>query len=110
MKKRIFLLVAVLSILAINVSGQSAKKFFKAGNEFIDNKKYEDAIVQFSSAIGLESSNAACYFARGSAYEKVKKYKEAEADYEKSMVFNPKNVGCFISLGKDRIIKAKLNG
>jgi tetratricopeptide (TPR) repeat protein len=100
MKKRIFLLAAVLSILAINVSGQSAKKFFKAGNEFIDNKKYEDAIVQFSSAIGLEPSNAAYYFARGSAYEKVKKYKEAEADYEKSLVFSPKNVGCFISLGR----------
>lgn len=107
MKKRIFLLAVLLSVLAINVSGQSAKKFFKAGNEFIDNKKYEDAIVQFTSAIGLEPSNAEYYYARGSAYEKLKKYNEADADYEKATMFKPKDVAYYISLGRVRNELAK---
>ena len=41
--------------------------------EFVDNLKYDDAIVQFTSAIGLEPSNPDYYYARGQAYEKLVK-------------------------------------
>jgi tetratricopeptide (TPR) repeat protein len=100
MKKRMFLLAAIMALLAVNVFSQNGKKFFKAGNEFVDNMKYEDAIVQFTSAIGLEPSNADYYSARASAYEKVKKYKEASGDYEKAIVFSPKDVTAIVSLGR----------
>ena len=55
--------------------------------EFVENLKYEDAIVQFTSAIGLEPSNPDYYYARGQAYEKLLKYAEAKADYEKAIGF-----------------------
>jgi tetratricopeptide (TPR) repeat protein len=100
MKKRLVFLTAVMLLLTINAFGQNGKKFFKAGNEFIDNLKYEDAIVQFTSALGLEPSNAEYYSARGSAYEKVKKYNEAAADYEKAIMFKPKDVTTIVSLGR----------
>jgi tetratricopeptide (TPR) repeat protein len=100
MKKRLFLLTAVIALLTVNTFGQNARKSFKAGNEFFDNMKYEDAIVQYTSAIGLEPSNEEYYAARGSAYEKVKKYKEAYADYEKAIVFKPKDVTSIVSLGR----------
>jgi tetratricopeptide (TPR) repeat protein len=100
MKKRMFFLAAVMVLLTINAFGQNGKKSFKAGNEFVDNLKYEDAIVQFTSAIGLEPSNAVYYFARGSAYEKVKKYNEASADYDKAIMFKPKDVTTIVSLGR----------
>lgn len=100
MKKRMFLLTAVAALLALNSFGQNGKKFFKAGNEFVENMKYEDAVVQFTSAIGIEPSNAEYYFARGNAYEKIKKYNEAYADYEKAIVFKPKDVASIISLGR----------
>ena len=92
MKKRVFLLTAIFAFATISIFGQNAKKFFKAGNEFVDNKKYEDAIAQFTSAIGLEPSNADYYYARGDCYEKLNKYTEASADYEKALVFQPKEV------------------
>lgn len=95
-----FFLAAVMVLLTINAFGQNGKKSFKAGNEFVDNLKYEDAIVQFTSAIGLEPSNAEYYFARGSAYEKVKKYNEASADYDKAIMFKPKDVTTIVSLGR----------
>ena len=75
------------------------RKSYKAGMEFVDNLKYDDAVVQFTSAIGLEPSNPDYYYARGQAYEKLSKYAEAKADYEKSLVFAPKNVDAMISLG-----------
>lgn len=100
MKKRIFLLTAMTALLTICALGQNAKKFFKAGSEFVENKKYEDAIVQFTSAIGLEPSNAEYYYKRGKAYETINKFDEASADYEKAMVFKPKNVDPIISYAK----------
>jgi tetratricopeptide (TPR) repeat protein len=100
MKRRIFLLTTFIALMTICASGQNGKKFYKAGNDFVEGKKYEDAIVQFTSAIGLEPSNADYYHARGNAYTVLMKYNEAKADYEKALVFDPKNVDIIVSLGK----------
>ncbi len=98
MKKLVFL-IATIILIAVSAFGQNARKSYKAGAEFVDNMKYEDAIVQFTSAIGLEPSNPDYYYARGQAYEKQLKYTEARADFEKAIVFEPKNVNAIISLG-----------
>lgn len=100
MKKSVFIMAALMVVLTIGAYGQNGKKFFKAGTEFVDNLKYEEAIVQFTSAIGLEPSNAEYYYARGNAYEMVKKYTDAYADYEKAIVFKPKDVNSIVSLGR----------
>jgi tetratricopeptide (TPR) repeat protein len=100
MKKKVFFLSAVFVFATFSVFGQSAKKFFKAGNEFLDNNKFEDAIAQYTSAIGLEPSNAEYYSCRGGAYEVLKKYNEAYADFEKAIVFKPKVVDYVVSLGR----------
>ena len=100
MKKRVFLLTTIMALLTISVFGQSAKKYYKAGNEFVENQKYEDAVTQFTSAIGLEPSNSDYYSARANAYEKLNKYKEAYADYEKAVVFEPKEADYFVGLGR----------
>ena len=98
MKKRVFL-VATIILMAVSAFGQNARKSYKAGTEFVDNMKYEDAIIQFTSAIGLEPSNPDYYYARGEAYGKLLKYTEARTDFENAIVFEPKNVNAIISLG-----------
>jgi tetratricopeptide (TPR) repeat protein len=100
MKKRLFLLATLFALLSISVFGQSGKKFYKAGNEFVDNLKYEDAVAQFTSAIGAEPSNADYYSARANANEMLNKYAEAYSDYEKALVFKPKEVDAMVSLGR----------
>ena len=92
-------MATIMTLMAASAFGQSARKYYKAGAEFVDNLKYDDAIVQFTSAIGLEPSNPDYYYARGQAYEMLSKYLEAKADFEKSLVFAPKNVDAMISLG-----------
>jgi tetratricopeptide (TPR) repeat protein len=99
MKKRIFLMATIMTLVAVCAFGQSARKYYKAGVEFVDNLKYDDAIVQFTSALGLEPSNPDYYYARGQAYEKLSKYTEAKVDFEKTLVFAPKDVDAMISLG-----------
>jgi len=100
MKKKIFFIVTIMALASVCVFGQNARKFYKAGTKFIENMKYDDAIVQFTSAIGIEPSNADYYLVRGQAYEMLSKFDEAKADYEKAIVFDPKNVDALISLGE----------
>lgn len=98
MKKLAFLMAAVL-LMAVNSFGQNAKKYYKAGTEFVEKQMYDDAIVQFTSAIGVEPSNPDYYYARGQAYENQSKFVEAKTDYEKTLVFAPKEINAVIGLG-----------
>ncbi|NMC42194.1 MAG: tetratricopeptide repeat protein [Bacteroidales bacterium] len=101
MKSRLFLLSVLLSLFTFSVvSGQSGKKFVKAGNTFLASKKYEDAIAQFTNAITAEPTNASYYYMRGNAYELAGKLNEARADLEKAIVFEAKNIASLISLGR----------
>jgi tetratricopeptide (TPR) repeat protein len=99
MKKLVFLMVTIMALVSICAFGQTARKSYKAGMEFVDNLKYEDAIVQFTGAISLEPSNPDYYYARGQAYEKLSKYTEAKADFEKTLIFAPKEIDAMIRLG-----------
>ena len=92
-------MATMMALVSLCAFGQSAKKYYKAGMEFVENNKWEDAIAQFTSAIGLEPSNADYYFERGKAYEKLVKYTEAKADYEKASVFSPKNTDILVCIG-----------
>jgi tetratricopeptide (TPR) repeat protein len=99
MKKRAFFVVVFFALISAYSFGQNGKKFYKAGTEFVEGSKFDDAIAQFTNAINAEPSNPDYYYARGLAYEKLTKYPEAKADYEKTLVFSPKNVDAIISLG-----------
>ncbi|MFN8239674.1 MAG: tetratricopeptide repeat protein [Bacteroidales bacterium] len=100
MKKRMSFITAFLMVVLIAAQGQTGKKYFKAGSEFMDNMKYEEAVVQFTNAITAEPANPDYYLARGEAYEKMGKNKEAYADFEKTIVFSPKDIGAHISLAR----------
>jgi len=100
MKWKIFSTVLLAFIAMSVVSGQSGKKYFKAGNQFLNSNKYDDAIVQFTNAIGAEPTNADYYAARGSAYELTGKLNEAFADFEKALIFKPKDVPSLINMGR----------
>ncbi|HLN56802.1 MAG TPA: tetratricopeptide repeat protein [Bacteroidales bacterium] len=99
MKKLLFLMSFMVLVFSISSSGQNGKKYYKAGQDFVEGQKFEDAIAQFTSAIGLEPSNPDYYFSRGQVYEKLQKYNEAKTDYEKAVVFAPKNGDAYIRLG-----------
>jgi tetratricopeptide (TPR) repeat protein len=99
MRKRMFFLAIMIALVTVCAFGQNARKYYKAGTEFVESTKYEDAIVQFTSAIGLEPMNPDYYYARGQVYEKLSDMDKARADYEKILVFSPKDVDAIISLG-----------
>lgn len=99
MKSRVVLITILLITTGICSFGQNGKRFYKAGLEFHDKMRYDDAVAQFSEAIAAEPSNAEYYCARGRSYVSLKKNDEAKADFEKALVFNPRYVDALIDLG-----------
>ncbi|MDT8401441.1 MAG: tetratricopeptide repeat protein [Bacteroidales bacterium] len=95
-------LVTLLVLLAVasSLNGQSFRKLRKAAEKFVENGKYEDAIVQYTHAIELKPTKIDLYIARGSVLETIKKYEEAYADYEKARVFDPKEADVLFFLGR----------
>jgi tetratricopeptide (TPR) repeat protein len=96
---RVFFTTLLIALIPVCSMGQNARKFYKAGAELVENKKYEDAVVQFTNAIGMEPSNPDFYIARAQVYMLLIKYAEAKSDYDKAIVFDPKNIDAIISLG-----------
>jgi tetratricopeptide (TPR) repeat protein len=99
MKKHLILLSAFLFVVANITSAQNYKKFYKAGNEFMDMSKYQDAVSQYTKAIEIEPSMEELYVARARAYEKMKDVKSAYNDYETANGFAPRDIDVIIKLG-----------
>ncbi len=87
-------------IFSCHVYGQSAKKFYKTGEDFFEAEKYQDAINQFSSAIALNPEYKEAYMMRGVTYENINEFQKAADDFNRAIIFDPKNEELCYHLGK----------
>jgi len=85
-------LLLSLTILAISVLafGQNPKKFVKVGDEFKDNRKFNEAIEQYTKAIDMDPDFEDAYESRASAYESINDYEKAAEDYNTLSIFDEK--------------------
>ncbi|HYW94370.1 MAG TPA: caspase family protein [Bacteroidales bacterium] len=97
MMKTYTLLSLTMFFLAasLNVSSQTPKKFYKVGQEFMENNKYSDAVDQFTKSIEGDPDYEDAYEGRATAYEHLSEYKKAQDDYEKLTIFDPKEESFF---------------
>jgi DnaJ family protein C protein 7 len=100
MKRGFSVLVLVLFAVGSAVFGQSARKYIKAGEEFVRNGMFDDAIEQFSRAIDEAPSSADGYLSRARAYELTGSYGLAYDDYKRAINFVPDNAGVQYNLGR----------
>jgi tetratricopeptide (TPR) repeat protein len=91
--------VLILVFLSTAVMGQNPKKFYKAGEEFIETANFNDAIAQFSKAIELDPDYVDAYIARANAFENLGKFEEASEDFSRALVFKPKEADISYKLG-----------
>jgi tetratricopeptide (TPR) repeat protein len=91
--------VLILVFLSTAVMGQNPKKFYKAGEDFIETANFNDAIAQFSKAIELDPDYVDAYIARANAYENLGKFEEASEDFSRALVFKPKEEDISYRLG-----------
>ena len=101
MKKKIFIGGLVLLFgLGLQGYGQSARKYFKTGEEFLNKHAYQDAIDQFSKAIALKPEFTKAYIARAGIYEKMEQPEKALEDYKRALVFINDDASIYYSAGR----------
>jgi tetratricopeptide (TPR) repeat protein len=100
MKRGFIVLVLLYVVTCLNVAGQSARKYNKAGEEFTRNGMLEDAIDQYSKAIEEDPSTADGYVRRARVYEMTGNFALACDDYRRANSFLPDDAGILYSLGR----------
>ena len=99
-KKMASSLIIFILLTPILISGQSARKFYKAGDKFIGSKNYSDAIAQYSKAIEMDPDFTKAYLARANTYEILGKDNDATDDYKRAIVFMPKDSDVHYQAGR----------
>src|SRR2546426_3203736 len=65
------------------------KEFFKTGNTFFDQNKYENAITFYDRALKINSTDTNVVYNKALALESLGKYDEAIRYYDMVLVINP---------------------
>ena len=93
-------ILIVSLLLSMNVKGQSAKKHYKAGEDFAETKNFEFAIAEFTKAVELDPDYTEAFVERGKLYDITGNKDAAIEDFSKAVVFEPKDEELFYFLGK----------
>ncbi|MCD4710060.1 MAG: tetratricopeptide repeat protein [Bacteroidales bacterium] len=83
------------------VQAQSAKQYYKAGEDFAKANNIADAIVQYTKAIELDPDYEKAYTQRASAYSRNGEHKNAAEDYDRALVFEEKDAELYYFSGNE---------
>lgn len=104
-----YLFLILTTFLFSSAFSQSAKKFFKSGEEFYEAGNYNDAIFQFTSAVALNPEYKEAYELRGLSYQKLEEYQKAADDFNRAIIFDTKNEVLLTHLAKSYISLKQYN-
>jgi len=75
------------------------KEAITRGSDYLDKKRYEMAIAEFSKAIEINPGLSDVYYNRGFAYSQSGKPDEAISDYSKAIKINPNDSDSYYNRG-----------
>lgn len=77
----------------------TALEYHRMGTEHARNKEYEDAIIDYTNAIVLDTQSAMLYINRGISYYQLERYQEAIDDYTEGININPQYQNAYNNRG-----------
>ena len=75
------------------------EKIMERAEKYLEEKKNQAAIEEFTKVLEIDPDNAAAYYNRGNAYYFQEKYEQAIADYTEALRIDPANVLAYIYRG-----------
>ena len=108
--KRFTIILLLFPLMGtIMLQAQSAKQYFKAGEEFAKKMNYKDAIEQYSNAVELDPDYDKAYIQRAMAYTKLEEFEKAATDFDRAIVFNEKDADLYYYSGMAYHLQGKSN-
>jgi tetratricopeptide (TPR) repeat protein len=99
----VLLLVAMTAVLFLLTGCQSdeerAASFLERGNQYVEDEKPEEAIIEFKNVLQIEPENAAAHEALSLAYLEAEKPREAYWEMSETVRLDPQNVQARLRYG-----------
>lgn len=100
----VFILFAILALFTPTtiVAAEkelTASQWYEQGNQFLDSKDYDKAVVAYTETVNLNPKNADAYNRRGIIYKMRNQYKLAIADFSKTIELVPANSYVYYNRG-----------
>jgi tetratricopeptide (TPR) repeat protein len=82
------------------VSFAQVQDYLRSGQSQFQNKKYIEAIADFSEAIRLDPKNDSIYYARALAYSKMQNHQKALSDIQQAIALQKNKPSYYLERGK----------
>lgn len=79
--------------------GQSTEKFLAKGEEYLQKRKFHDAMMQFRVAAESDKDSAKAHWGLARAYENLGRFNETLDELRKTVELDPKNLDAKVRLG-----------
>jgi Tfp pilus assembly protein PilF len=99
MKKFLLYTILFLTIISCEDPKVKARAKVEKGIEILYQSRYQDAIIEFESAIKSDPVNFEAYHYLAASYANLGKYKDAIENYKKAIEINPKYANAYFNLG-----------
>ncbi|MFP4061006.1 MAG: tetratricopeptide repeat protein, partial [Bacteroidales bacterium] len=100
MKRGIISVLTFLILAPAILNAQNKRQYYKAGNDFLENGNYQDAIAQYTKAVDISPDYVKAYLERANAYELMGNLEKAAEDYKRATIFMPKETDVFYHTGR----------
>jgi len=101
MKRSVYMLMLLPLIFAATLQAQTARQYFRAGEDFTKANNYQDAIAQYTKAIELDPDFEKAYVSRAQAYARTNEHQKAAEDYDRALVFDEKDEELYYFSGRE---------
>lgn len=85
---------------SLNSYSQNVKKLIRNGNDLLMQKKFTEAVEQFTQVLEIQPDNIDAFTQRANAYEKLGELDKAVQDLDKAVALNEKDYFSFFKAGR----------
>src|SRR5215203_4273883 len=100
-KLRFFAQIILCVLLAFLIScGGSKDKHLARGEEYLQKRKFQEAVMEFRAAADIDRNSAAAHWGLARAFENLEQFNEALEELRKTSELAPENLDAKTKLGK----------
>jgi tetratricopeptide (TPR) repeat protein len=102
-----FLLVAVFALGACTTPEKAKAQHVARGQALLKDKKFQEAALEFRSALQIDEKLADAHWGLANAYEGLQRYQEAFEEMRQTAALDPNNLDVRVKLGNYYLVGSK---